>query len=158
VPGDGVKLAANGMVAADVRLVSAKDLFSTPSALIGESLPADKPAPAGTRADISRFELPPVPMKEVGGLLRFMNVCFLGTGVESGTTKVLRIVPGVHTDSRNVGCIPRKTFTGRLNRQREAGSMQTIPDDIHRNSMREIDSFPNERGLNYGQTLYALFG
>src|SRR5438132_3055898 len=44
VPGDLVKLSAGDMVPADVRLLSAKDLFVTQSTLTGESLPVEKTA------------------------------------------------------------------------------------------------------------------
>jgi magnesium-transporting ATPase (P-type) len=44
-----VKLTACDVVRADVRVLPAKDLFSTQSALTGEALPTEKPAPAGTR-------------------------------------------------------------------------------------------------------------
>ena len=83
VPGDVVKLAAGDMVPADVRLLSSKDLFVTQSALTGESLPAEKHAPAETRAEISPIE--------------FANLCFLGTSVESGTAKAIVVETGART-------------------------------------------------------------
>ena len=71
VPGDIIRLAAGDMTPADVRVLSAKDLFLNQAALTGESLPVEKnanPAPA----DITNpLELP--------------NICFLGSNVESGT-------------------------------------------------------------------------
>ena len=48
VPGDIVRLAAGDMVPADVRVLSAKDLFVNQAALTGEALPVEKraePAP-----------------------------------------------------------------------------------------------------------------
>ncbi len=83
VPGDVVKLAAGDMVPADVRLLSSKDLFVTQSALTGESLPAEKHAPVETRGDVSPIE--------------FMNLCFLGTSVESGTAKAVVVETGCRT-------------------------------------------------------------
>jgi Mg2+-importing ATPase len=83
VPGDVVKLAAGDMVPADVRLLSSKDLFVTQSALTGESLPSEKHAPAETRADVSPIE--------------FVNLCFLGTSVESGTAKAVVVETGPRT-------------------------------------------------------------
>src|ERR1035437_9131197 len=46
VPGDIVRLAAGDMVPADVRVLSAKDLFLNQSALTGESLPVERKADA----------------------------------------------------------------------------------------------------------------
>ena len=42
VPGDIVRLAAGDMVPADVRVLSAKDLFVNQAALTGEALPVEK--------------------------------------------------------------------------------------------------------------------
>lgn len=42
VPGDIIRLAAGDMVPADVRVLSAKDLFLNQAALTGESLPVEK--------------------------------------------------------------------------------------------------------------------
>jgi len=70
VPGDIIRLAAGDMVPADVRVLSAKDLFLNQSALTGESLPVERKADA-TSADVQNpLELP--------------NICFLGSNVESG--------------------------------------------------------------------------
>ncbi len=44
VPGDIIRLNAGDMVPADVRLLSAKDLFLNQAALTGESLPVEKKA------------------------------------------------------------------------------------------------------------------
>ena len=44
VPGDIVRLAAGDMVPADVRVLSAKDLFVNQAALTGEALPVEKRA------------------------------------------------------------------------------------------------------------------
>ncbi len=75
IPGDVVRLAAGDMVPADVRLLSAKDLFLNQSALTGESLPVEKSAalpPAGVE---NPLELP--------------NICFLGSDVESGSASAI---------------------------------------------------------------------
>src|SRR5678816_3861684 len=50
VPGDIVFLSAGDMVPADLRLLSAKDLFVNQSALTGESMPVEKFAGADTDA------------------------------------------------------------------------------------------------------------
>ena len=42
VPGDIIQLAAGDMIPADVRVVTAKDLYVTQSSLTGESLPVEK--------------------------------------------------------------------------------------------------------------------
>ena len=44
VPGDIIRLAAGDMVPADVRVLSAKDLFLNQAALTGEALPVEKKA------------------------------------------------------------------------------------------------------------------
>jgi P-type Mg2+ transporter len=71
VPGDIVRLAAGDMVPADVRVLSAKDLFLNQAALTGEALPVEK------RAD--------APSADVQNPLELPNICFLGSNVESGS-------------------------------------------------------------------------
>ena len=71
VPGDVVKLAAGDMIPADVRLLSAKDLFVIQASLTGESLPVEKFDAPRRRRHVAPLEL--------------KNICFLGTSVESGT-------------------------------------------------------------------------
>ena len=44
VPGDIVRLSAGDMIPADLRLLSAKDLFINQSALTGEAMPSEKSA------------------------------------------------------------------------------------------------------------------
>jgi Mg2+-importing ATPase len=83
VPGDIVRLAAGDMVPADVRVLSAKDLFLNQSALTGESLPVERKAGA-TSADVQNpLELP--------------NICFLGSNVESGSATAVVIHTGSKT-------------------------------------------------------------
>jgi Mg2+-importing ATPase len=83
VPGDIIRLAAGDMVPADVRVLSAKDLFLNQAALTGEALPVEKkPAPAP--ADVQNpLELP--------------NICFLGSNVESGSATAVVIQTGDRT-------------------------------------------------------------
>ena len=71
VPGDIVRLSAGDMIPADVRVLSAKDLFVNQAALTGESLPVEKFAAAANSVARS--------------VLEFQNVCFMGTNVVSGT-------------------------------------------------------------------------
>src|ERR1035437_8127112 len=83
VPGDIIRLAAGDMVPADVRVLSAKDLFLNQAALTGESLPVERKADA-TSADVQNpLELP--------------NICFLGSNVESGTATAVVIHTGDKT-------------------------------------------------------------
>jgi Mg2+-importing ATPase len=71
VPGDIVRLNAGDMVPADLRVLSAKDLFLNQAALSGESLPVEKKAEPAS-ADIQHpLDLP--------------DICFLGSSVESGS-------------------------------------------------------------------------
>src|SRR5512135_1750987 len=83
VPGDIIRLAAGDMVPADVRVLSAKDLFLNQAALTGEALPVEKlanPAPA-----------------DVQNPLEMPDVCFLGTNVESGTATAVVVHTGEKT-------------------------------------------------------------
>jgi Mg2+-importing ATPase len=83
VPGDIIKLAAGDMVPADVRVLSAKDLFLNQSALTGESLPVERNADASTADVQNPLELP--------------NVCFMGSNVESGSATAVVIHTGDKT-------------------------------------------------------------
>jgi len=83
VPGDIIRLAAGDMVPADVRVLSAKDLFLNQAALTGESLPVERKAGA-VSADVQNpLELP--------------NICFLGSNVESGSATAVVIHTGDKT-------------------------------------------------------------
>jgi Mg2+-importing ATPase len=83
VPGDIIRLAAGDMVPADVRVLSAKDLFLNQAALTGEALPVEKKA-APASADIQNpLDLP--------------NICFLGSNVESGSATAVVIQTGDRT-------------------------------------------------------------
>ena len=83
VPGDIIRLAAGDMVPADVRVLSAKDLFLNQAALTGEALPVEKKA-APASADVQNpLELP--------------NICFLGSNVESGSATAVVIHTGDRT-------------------------------------------------------------
>jgi Mg2+-importing ATPase len=83
VPGDIIRLAAGDMVPADVRVLSAKDLFLNQAALTGEALPVEKKA-APAPADVQNpLDLP--------------NLCFLGSNVESGSATAVVIHTGGRT-------------------------------------------------------------
>lgn len=75
VVGDLVSLAAGDLVPADVRIISARDLFVTQAALTGESEPQEKTADAGTRS----------------------NIAFMGTSVVSGSGLGLVVQTGART-------------------------------------------------------------
>jgi Mg2+-importing ATPase len=83
VPGDNVKLAAGDMIPADVRIVTAKDLFVIQGSLTGESFPVEK------------FEVDKEPLKK--SPLELANVAFLGTSVESGTAIAIIVATGRDT-------------------------------------------------------------
>ncbi|WP_394807888.1 magnesium-translocating P-type ATPase, partial [Nitrosomonas sp.] len=83
VPGDIIRLSAGDMVPADVRVLSAKDLFLNQSALTGESLPIEKKA-AATSMDVQNP-------------LELTNICFLGSNVESGSATAVVIHTGDQT-------------------------------------------------------------
>jgi Mg2+-importing ATPase len=83
VPGDIIRLAAGDMVPADVRVLSAKDLFLNQAALTGEALPVErKAAPASANVQ-NPLDLP--------------NTCFLGSNVESGSATAAVIHTGGST-------------------------------------------------------------
>ncbi|NMB87569.1 MAG: magnesium-translocating P-type ATPase [Chloroflexi bacterium] len=83
VPGDVVHLSAGDMVPADVRVLSAKDLFLNQAALTGESLPVEKsPTCAGGEGQ-NPLELP--------------CLCFQGSNVESGAGVAMVVTTGSNT-------------------------------------------------------------
>ena len=92
VTGDIVHLAAGDMVPADLRLVSAKDLFISQAILTGESLPVEKSAPAHLRG-ADELE---------GGQhgdnpLDLPTVCYMGTNVVSGSATAVVVATGSRT-------------------------------------------------------------
>lgn len=83
VPGDIISLSAGDMTPADVRVLSAKDLFLNQAAITGESLPAEKDATVASKDDINPLEI--------------SNLCFLGSNVVSGTALAVVINTGGKT-------------------------------------------------------------
>src|SRR5512141_2987538 len=83
VPGDIIRLNAGDMVPADLRVLSAKDLFLNQAALTGESLPVEKKAAPASAAVQNPLDLP--------------NICFLGSNVESGAATAVVIHTGDRT-------------------------------------------------------------
>ena len=82
VPGDIIHLAAGDMVPADMRLLYAKDLFVTQSALTGESEPVEKLA---------------ITLDQATSALNCNNLCFMGTTVASGSAYGIAIQTGGST-------------------------------------------------------------
>jgi Mg2+-importing ATPase len=83
VVGDVVYLAAGDMVPADVRIIQAKDLFVSQSALTGESEPVEK------------FSAPVT--DTVNNPLELNNLAFMGTNVISGSATAVVITVGDDT-------------------------------------------------------------
>ena len=83
VPGDIIRLGAGDMVPADVRVLTAKDLFLNQAALTGESMPVERNAAPASGEIRNPLELP--------------NICFLGSDVESGTATAVVIHTGDKT-------------------------------------------------------------
>jgi P-type Mg2+ transporter len=83
VPGDIVHLSAGDMIPADLRVLSAKDLFVNQSALTGESMPVEKHADKIASIKTSIPDL--------------LNICFMGTNVLSGTAVAVVVATGGQT-------------------------------------------------------------
>jgi Mg2+-importing ATPase len=83
VPGDVVLLSAGDMIPADLRQISARDLFVNQSALTGEAMPLEKVAHACTSAAETHFDLP--------------NICFMGSAVVSGVGCGVVVLTGGRT-------------------------------------------------------------
>jgi P-type Mg2+ transporter len=83
VPGDVVLLSAGDMIPADLRLISAKDLFINQSTLTGEAMPLEKVADAHIGSAETPFDLP--------------NVCFMGSAVVSGIGCGVVVLTGART-------------------------------------------------------------
>ena len=83
VPGDIVHLSAGDMVPADLRILSAKDLFVNEAALTGEAMPKEKFPGAAAPGVKSVLEMP--------------NICFMGTNVVSGTSVAVVVATGSAT-------------------------------------------------------------
>jgi Mg2+-importing ATPase len=80
VPGDIVYLSAGDMIPADVRLLTAKDLFVSQAMLTGESIPVEKYPLPPAKPDKSPDSRSP---------LEKQTACFMGTNVVSGTAIVV---------------------------------------------------------------------
>ena len=85
VPGDIVLLSAGDMVPADCRVMAARYLFVSQSALTGESLPVEK-FPQAQQAD-----------QDFGTALEMASLVFMGTNVLSGSATAVVLATGNHT-------------------------------------------------------------
>lgn len=95
LPGDIVVLAGGDMIPADVRILKAKDLFISQSALTGESEPVEKyPEPDKSAENPDLFD--------------FRNICFMGTNVISGSAIAVVLATGDDTYFGNMA----KTLSG----------------------------------------------
>jgi len=102
VPGDIVYLSAGDMVPADVRLLTAKDLFVSQAMLTGESIPLEK-YPVAPPKRISTAAAP-------GTLLERETACFMGTNVVSGTATSVVAATG---DATFFGAVARDIIGAR---------------------------------------------
>lgn len=84
VPGDVMLLAPGCYVAADARLIEARDLTADESALTGESLPATKQASDTVAAAAPLIERP--------------NMVHMGTGITSGSGIAVVVATGLDTE------------------------------------------------------------
>jgi Mg2+-importing ATPase len=98
VPGDIVALSAGDMLPADLRILTAKDLFIGQAALTGESEPVEK------------FQSIKAPPKSA---LEAANMGFMGTNVVSGSARAIVIATG------------SKTYLGLLARELTGKKAQT---------------------------------
>jgi P-type Mg2+ transporter len=101
VPGDIVVLAAGSIIPADARILQAKDLFVSQSALTGESMPIEK-IPARTEAVATGTEArasDPAPTAQAGDAdpLELPNAVFQGSTVVSGAGRALVVNTGLDT-------------------------------------------------------------
>lgn len=83
VPGDIVQLSAGDMIPADLRLLTAKDLFVSQAAMTGESLPVEKFIEHRGKPTSNPLELE--------------NLCFMGTNVVSGSATAVVVTTGQRT-------------------------------------------------------------
>ncbi len=83
VPGDVIWLSAGDMIPADCRVLTAKDLFVSQSAMTGESMPVEKSAAHSGPQTINALDLE--------------NLVFMGTNVVSGSARAVVLHTGNNT-------------------------------------------------------------
>lgn len=86
VVGDVVLLAAGDMIPADLRIIRAKDLFISQSALTGESEPVEKTAQKDFQG-----------AKEIDGITDYSTLAFMGSNVISGSAEGVVVAVGDQT-------------------------------------------------------------
>lgn len=99
VPGDIVHLAAGDMIPADVRLLTAKDVFVSQSALTGEAMPVEK------------SDVPPA--DATGSLTDLPTLCLMGTSVITGAAVAVVVNTGARTTFGSMahGLVGRRVTT-----------------------------------------------
>jgi Mg2+-importing ATPase len=100
VAGDIVHLSAGDMVPADLRLLSAKDLFISQAILTGESIPVEKTAPGHAAQPDSHLDPLDLP-----------GVCYMGTNVVSGSASGVVVATGPRS---YLGSLARTLSGGRV--------------------------------------------
>ena len=98
VAGDIMHLAAGDMVPADLRLLTAKDLFISQAILTGESLPVEKWAPSRGPASQEMEQ------SVVDSPLELATVCYMGTNVVSGTAVAMVVATGSRSYLGSLAC------------------------------------------------------
>lgn len=83
VPGDIITLSAGDMIPADVRILTAKDLFVSQAALTGESLPVEKFSEQKE--------------ENVTDVLELQNIGYMGSNIVSGTALAIVLTTGKNT-------------------------------------------------------------
>lgn len=87
VVGDILNFAAGDMIPADVRIISAKDLFISQAMLTGESIPVEKfPTQTSALSDDAKHNP-----------LELQTLCFMGTNVVSGSAIAVVVTTGNQT-------------------------------------------------------------
>lgn len=86
VPGDLIHLSAGDMVPADVRLLTAYDLFVNQSAFTGEAMPVEKMVSEPTRHGQS-----------ASNPLALSSICLRGTSIISGSASAIVVYTGTQT-------------------------------------------------------------
>lgn len=137
-------LSAGDMVPADLRILRAKDLFVSQSALTGESEPVEKFARAGDREEKELFAL--------------QNICFMGTNVVSGSATAVVLATGTIPTSATW----RRPFPASGRRPASTGGQfgQLAPDPLHagHGPGRLSDQRAEQARLGPGAAVFDLGG
>lgn len=91
VPGDIVRLSAGDIAPADLRIITAKDLFINQATLTGESEPVEKTEPAVMLESHGRGTSVPLALGDC------TNIVFSGTTVQSGSAMAVTVCTGKDT-------------------------------------------------------------